>query len=63
MFKVFAGMMPKKAADQTAAYATIADANSMVRMSLESLFEDDFAAHAMIVKSRKAARAAQPHYA
>lgn len=59
MFKVLAATILKKAAEQ----ADVCEHHRLARVELESLFQDDFAAHAMIVKSRKAARAAEARFA
>lgn len=52
MFKVLRVMFCKSAEVMTEAAAPPA----MGRAELQNLFQDDFAAHAMIAKSRKAAR-------
>jgi len=56
MMKVFAVTFLKMASETT----EVAAAPVLGRAELESLFQDDFAAHAMIIKSRKAARS-MPH--
>lgn len=53
MMKVLAVTLLKKTSEP----AEVAAPRVLVREELENLFHDDFAAHAMIIKSRKAARA------
>ncbi|MCZ8077765.1 MAG: hypothetical protein RSE12_20310 [Fuscovulum sp.] len=55
MMKVLAVTMLKKTAEPT----VVTGPQILGRAELEDLFQDDFAAHAMLIKSRKAARAAQ----
>lgn len=53
MMKVLAETLLKKTSEPT----EVAAPQVVGRAELENLFHDDFAAHAMIIKSRKAARA------
>ena len=55
MIKVLVVTLLKKTSEP----AEVTAPRVLVREELENLFYDDFAAHAMIIKSRKAARAMQ----